>query len=61
MELSNEARCRALAALVDIPLLEADVAEVAERFDSLIRELARLTALDLEAIQPVLVFPDEEA
>lgn len=61
MALSNEARCRDLAQLVGIPLLEADVAEVAERFASLVRELDRLTALDLEAIQPVLVFPDEEA
>lgn len=61
MALSTEARCRDLAQLVGIPLLEADVAEVAGRFESLIRELERLTALDLEAIQPVLVFPDEEA
>ena len=61
MALSKEERCRALAQLVGIPLLDADVTEVAERFESLMRELERLTALDLAHVQPTLVFPDEEA
>lgn len=61
MALSKEERCRELAQLVGIPLLEADVAEVADRFESLMRELERLTTLDVAHIQPTLVFPDEEA
>ena len=39
--------------------MEGEVAEVAERFESLMRELDRLTQLDLAHIQPVLVFPEE--
>ena len=58
MALSKAERCRELARLVGIPLMEA---EVAERFESLLRELERLTQLDLASIQPVLVFPEEEA
>ena len=61
MALSKEERCRELAQLVGIPLMEDEVAEVAERFESLMRELERLTQLDLAQIQPVLVFPEEEA
>jgi Asp-tRNA(Asn)/Glu-tRNA(Gln) amidotransferase C subunit len=61
MALSKEERCRELARLVGIPLMEAEVTEVAERFESLMRELERLTQLDLAQVQPVLVFPEEEA
>lgn len=61
MVLSKAERSLELARLVGIPLMEAEVAEVAERFESLMRELDRLTQLDLDHIQPVLVFPDEEA
>ena len=61
MALSKAERCQDLARLVGIPLLEAEVAEVAERFETLMRELERLTELDLAHIQPVLVFPEEEA
>jgi hypothetical protein len=61
MALSKVERCRELARLVGIPLMEAEVTEVAERFESLLRELERLTQLDLGHIQPVLVFPEEEA
>jgi hypothetical protein len=61
MTLSKAGRCRELARLVGIPLMEAEVAEVAERFESLMRELERLTQLDLAHVQPVLVFPEEEA
>ena len=61
MALSKEERCRELAQLVGIPLMEGEVAEVAERFESLMRELERLMQLDLAHIQPVLVFPEEEA
>jgi len=61
MALSKEERCRELARMVGIPLLEGEVTEVADRFESLMRELERLTQLDLAHIQPALIFPDEEA
>ena len=60
MALSKEDRVRELARLVDIPLMESEIVEVADRFDSLMQELARLTALDLADIQPVTIFPEEE-
>jgi Asp-tRNA(Asn)/Glu-tRNA(Gln) amidotransferase C subunit len=60
MALSKEDRVRELARLVDIPIMEAEIAEVADRFDSLLQELERLTSLDLADIQPVTIFPEEE-
>jgi Asp-tRNA(Asn)/Glu-tRNA(Gln) amidotransferase C subunit len=60
MALSKEDRVRELARLVDIPIMESEIAEVADRFDSLLRELQRLTQLDLADIQPVTIFPEEE-
>ncbi len=59
MALSKEDRVRELARLVDIPIAEEDVPEVANRFDSLMQELASLTDLDLSDIQPVTIFPEE--
>ena len=59
MALSKEDRVRELARLVGIPIMEAEIAEVADRFDSLLQELARLTSLDLADIQPVPIFPEE--
>ena len=49
-----------LADLVDIPIDEADLPEVANRFASLMQELARLRDLDLEGIEPVSIFPDSD-
>jgi len=60
MALSKEDRVRELAKLVNIPIMEAEIAEVADRFDSLLQELERLTSLDLGDIQPVTIFPEEE-
>jgi Asp-tRNA(Asn)/Glu-tRNA(Gln) amidotransferase C subunit len=60
MALSKEDRVRELTRLVDIPIMESELAEVADRFDSLLQELARLTQLDLADIQPVTIFPEEE-
>jgi Asp-tRNA(Asn)/Glu-tRNA(Gln) amidotransferase C subunit len=60
MALAKEDRVRELARLVDIPIMESELAEVADRFDSLLQELARLTQLDLADIQPVTIFPEEE-
>ena len=60
MALSKEDRVRELARLVDIAITESELAEVADRFDSLLEELARLTQLDLADIQLVTIFPEEE-
>ena len=60
MALSKEDRVRELARLVDIPIMESEIAEVADRLDSLLQELARLTSLDLADIQPVTIFPEGE-
>jgi hypothetical protein len=49
-----------LADLVGIPIDDADVPEVANRFASLMQELDRLRDLDLEGIEPVAVFPDPD-
>ena len=61
MSISKEERVRMLAGLVGITILEEEVSEVANRFDSLLRELDRLKELDLTDIQPVVLFPEEEA
>ena len=47
-----------LADLVGIPIDEAELPEVANRFASLMRELDRLRELDLEGVEPVSIFPD---
>ena len=47
-----------LAELVGIPIDDADLPEVANRFASLMQELDRLRDLDLESIEPVAIFPD---
>ena len=49
-----------LADLVGIPIDDADVPEVANRFASLMQELDRLRDLDLEGIEPVAIFPDPD-
>ena len=53
-----EERVRMLAELVGIPIDDADLPEVANRFASLMQELDRLRDLDLEGIEPVAIFPD---
>jgi Asp-tRNA(Asn)/Glu-tRNA(Gln) amidotransferase C subunit len=59
MAWSKEDRVRELARLAGIPIMEQEIAEVADRFDSLIGELERLTALDLSDVQPVTIFAEE--
>jgi hypothetical protein len=61
MALSKEELVRELARLVDIVIAEDDITEVADRFQSLAQELTGLTQLDLAHIQPVAIFPEEEA
>ena len=58
-DLSDEDRVRELAQLSGIPIAEDEVAEVANRFGSLMQELDRLSDLDLSDVHPVSVFPDE--
>lgn len=58
-QLSGEDRVRELARLAGIPIPEDEVAEVANRFGSLMLELDRLSDLDLSDIQPVAIFPDQ--
>ena len=57
--MSDENQVRELARLVGITIAEEELAEVTNRFNSLMGELERLTDLDLADIQPVSVFPDE--
>ncbi len=49
-----------LADLVGIPIDDAELPEVANRFASLMQELDRLRDLDLEGIEPVSIFPDTD-
>ena len=51
---------RKMADLVGIPIEDADLPEVANRFASLMQELDRLRDLDLEGIEPVTIFPDAD-
>jgi hypothetical protein len=60
MALSKEERVQELARLVGIPIMEPEVSEVADRFESLCGELERLTQLALADVQPVTIFPEEE-
>ena len=47
-----------LADLVGIPIDDAELPEVANRFASLMQELDRLRDMDLESVEPVAIFPD---
>jgi Asp-tRNA(Asn)/Glu-tRNA(Gln) amidotransferase C subunit len=58
--LSDEDRVRELARLVGIEIAEEELAEVTNRFGSLMSELERLKELDLSGIQPVTIFPEQE-
>ncbi|MBQ12052.1 MAG: hypothetical protein CMJ45_10950 [Planctomyces sp.] len=58
---STPDQIRALASLVGISISEQDLPEVTNRFQSLMAELNTLNELDLADIQPVSVFPDEDA
>ena len=49
-----------LADLVGIPIDDAELPEIANRFASLMQELDRLRDLDLEGVEPVAIFPDTD-
>jgi Asp-tRNA(Asn)/Glu-tRNA(Gln) amidotransferase C subunit len=57
--LTDEDRVRELARLSGIPIPDDEVAEVANRFGSLMLELNKISNLDLADIHPVSIFPDE--
>ena len=59
MALSKEEQVRVLARLVGIRIFPQEEGEVADRFDSLMQELARLDDLDLADVQPLPIFPEE--
>ena len=58
-DLSHD-QIKMLAELVGIPIDDAEIPEVANRFASLMQELDRLRDLDLEGIEPVAIFPDTD-
>jgi Asp-tRNA(Asn)/Glu-tRNA(Gln) amidotransferase C subunit len=59
MAWSSTDRVRELARLVGITIADEEITEVADRFDSLMRELESLTQLDVSAVQPVTIFAEE--
>jgi Asp-tRNA(Asn)/Glu-tRNA(Gln) amidotransferase C subunit len=59
MAWSKEERIRELARLVGVTIAPEEETEVANRFESLIQELAGLAELDLADIEPVTIFPEE--
>ena len=59
MALSKEERVRELARLVGIAIAPEEETEVADRFESLMQELERLTELDLAGVEPITIFPEE--
>ena len=59
MAWSKEERIQELARLVGITIAPEEETEVANRFESLIQELARLAELDLADMEPVTIFPEE--
>ena len=48
-----------LARLSGIGIAAEEAGEVADRLDSLLREMEKLGAVDLADVQPVAVFPEE--
>jgi Asp-tRNA(Asn)/Glu-tRNA(Gln) amidotransferase C subunit len=59
MAWSKEERVRELARLVGIVIAPEEETEVADRFESLMKELDHLVSLDLANIEPVTIFPEE--
>lgn len=59
MAWSKEERVRELARLIGISIVPEEETEVADRFESLMKELDELVSLDLADIEPVTIFPEE--
>ena len=58
-QISDEERVLELARLSGIAIPDDELAEVANRFGSLMLELDKISDLDLSDIHPVSIFPDE--
>ena len=58
-QISDEERVLELARLSGISIPDDELAEVTNRFGSLMLELDKISDLDLSDIQPVSIFPDE--
>lgn len=56
---SKVERVMELSRLVGITVQDDEAGEVADRLNSLLTELEKLETLDLTAIQPLTVFPEE--
>ena len=52
-------RAMKLAQLVGMTVADVELAEVADRFEALLSAMDELASLDLSAIQPITIFPDE--
>lgn len=52
-------RVSELARLAGITIAEDELAEVGDRFATVVSELEKLAAIDLTDVEPVTVFPDE--
>lgn len=59
MAWTKKERVRELARLVGIAIAPEEETEVADRFESLMKELDHLVSLDLVDIEPVTIFPEE--
>ncbi len=59
MAWTKEERVRELARLVGIAIAPEEETEVADRFESLMKELDHLVSLDLADVEPVTIFPEE--
>lgn len=60
MTAPDEEQVRKLASLAGIEINEEEVPEVTNRFQSLILELDRLKELDIDGVEPVVIFPDDD-
>ncbi len=60
MTAPDEEQVRKLARLAGIEINEEEVPEVTSRFQSLILELDRLKELDIDGVEPVVIFPDDD-
>ena len=60
MTAPDEEQVRKLARLAGVEINEEEVPEVTNRFQSLILELDRLKELDIDGVEPVVIFPDDD-
>jgi hypothetical protein len=56
---SREQRIAELAQMVGLAIPPEEASEIADRLFALVRELECLANLDLDAVEPVVLFPDE--